>query len=150
MANPAAANPKLGDIVADGQEVFRAFAYKSYRKRKNPPPHEVRYFAYLLGEDDIDDGLSVGLSPMAAVKGLAENFGYCSISAGVIHGLSYGLEVRIDATDQDHAFICKLPLRTISDTAWEQAVLIAGELARKSNCITCDPYKPNGCTPSIP
>jgi|ERR1017187_229811 hypothetical protein len=135
----AANNPKLGARLADEQEVYRAFAYKNYRKRKNPPPHEVRYFSYLLGEDDVDDGLSIGLSPNAAVKGLTENFGYCSISVGVIHGLPHGLEVRLDATDPEHAFICNLPLMTISDQSRDKAVYIARELARRSNCITCDP-----------
>jgi hypothetical protein len=145
MATPAA-NPNLGGIVADDQEAFRAFAYQSYRKSKN---HTVRYFAYLLGEDDIADGLSVGLSPRAAIKGLAENFGYCSISVGVIHGLPFGLEVRLDAADQNHAFICNLPLMTISDQSRDQAIFIARELARKSTCVTCDPYTPNGGTASM-
>jgi hypothetical protein len=144
MAIPAAPYPKLGNRVADGQEIFRAFANKNFRKRKNQPPHEVRYFAYLLREDDRDDGLSVGLTPTDAVKDLAENFGYCSISVGVIHALPFDLEVRLDAADQNHAFICNLPLRTISDQAAAQAIFIARELARRSNCTTCDPYRPSG------
>ncbi|MBZ5613939.1 MAG: hypothetical protein LAO23_08025 [Acidobacteriia bacterium] len=149
MANPTPANPKLGDLVADGREIFRAFAGKNFRKRKNPPPHEVRYFAYLLRDDDVADGLSVGLAPRDAVKDLAENFGYCSILVSIVHSLPFGLEVRVDAADPTHAFICNLPLMTISDVTREQAVWIARELARKSICITCDPYQPNGPTPPI-
>lgn len=144
MATPAA-NPNLGDVLGDGQEIFRAFAEKGHRKRRKTPPHEVRYFAYLLREEDVADGLSVGLRPSDAVKHLAENFGYCSISTGVVHFLPYGLVVRLDAADPNHGFICNLPLMSISDQSRELAVLIARELARKSICVTCDPYKPNGC-----
>jgi hypothetical protein len=145
MATPPV-NPKLGERLADGQEVYRAFAYQSYRRRKGAPPHEVRHFAYLLGEDDVEDGLSVGLTPRDAVKGLVGNFGYCSISVGVVHSFE-GLEVRADITDPNHAFICNLPLRTISDLSESKAIFLARELARKSICITCDPYIPNGCPP---
>ncbi len=126
--------------------MFRAFAYQSYRKSKK---REVRYFAYLIGEDDIADGLSVGLTPKAAVKGLAENFGYCSISAGTVHALPFNLEVRVDVDDQNHAFICNLPLMTISDQSRDQAIFIARELARRSTCVTCNPYKPNGETANM-
>lgn len=144
MATPAV-NPNLGEILADEQNIFRAFAYPSYRRRKSQPPHEVRYFAYLLGEDDQEDGLSVGLTPRDAVKGLAENHGYCSISVGIIHNLPFGLEVRADVTDPNHAFICKLPLKSISEQLEAQAIYIARELARNSIGLCCDSYRPNGC-----
>lgn len=152
MANQAAANPSLGERIADEREIFRAFAEKNFRKRKNPPPHEVRYFAYLLREDDLADGLSVGLTPRDAVKHLDRNEGYCSISVGVIHSLGFGLEVRIDVNDDNHAFICNLPIRTISEQTDAMAISIARELARRSLVITCDPYNPNGCAvpPVIP
>lgn len=145
MANQAAANPRLGDKIADEREIFRAFAEKNFRKRKNPPPHEVRYFAYLLREDDLADGLSVGLTPRDAIKHLERNYGYCSISVGIIHGLGFDLEVRVDANDDNHAFICNLPIRTISEQTEARAISIARELARRSLAITCDPYDPNGC-----
>lgn len=140
MASPPASNSKLGDLVADDREVFRAFAEKNFRRRKDQPPHQVRYFSYLLREEDIGDGLSVGLTPADAVKELARNFGYCSILVSAIRALPFGLEVRIDATDQNHAYICGLPLMTISDQQRSQAVYVAGELARLSNCVTCNPY----------
>jgi hypothetical protein len=92
------------------------------------------------------DGLSVGLTPEAAVKYLDTNEGYCSISVGIIHALPYGLEVRIDKSDPDHAYICNLPLMTTSDIHREKAILIARELARKSIGITCEPYRPSTST----
>jgi hypothetical protein len=145
MANQAVANPQLGGRVEDGRDIFRAFAEKNFRRRRSQPPHEVRYFAYLLREEDITDGLSVGLTPRGAVKYLDYNYGYCSITVGVIHALEFGLEVRMDANDDTHAYICNLPIRTISEQTEARAIYIARELARRSIGITCDPYKPNGC-----
>jgi hypothetical protein len=132
-----AANENLGALLGDDQIVFRAFAEKSFRDRKR---NKVRPGAYLLREDDVGDGLSVGLSPEAAVKYLETNEGVCQISAGVVHSLPYDLKVKIDQHDPSHAFICNLPLMTISDQQREMAMLIAGELARKSQVVTCDPY----------
>jgi hypothetical protein len=129
----------LGGVLADDIVVFRAFAEKSYRRRKSG---QVRYLAYLLRESDIQDGLSVGLSPEAAVKYLRSNQGYCQILVGDIHALDGNLEVRFDLADEHHAFICNLPLMTISDYYRDQATAVANELARKSRLITCDPYVP--------
>jgi hypothetical protein len=129
----------LGYRLNDEVYVFRAFAEKNYRDRKK---NEFRYFAYLLRDDDTGDGLSVGLSPSAAVKHLQTNEGYCRILVGAIHALPYGLLVRIDAVGENHAFICNLPLMTISDDSRVRARLISGELARRSEVITCDSYIP--------
>lgn len=132
----------VGDLLADNLEVFRAFSDKSFRNRKK---NKVRAGAYQLREDEVSDGLSVGLTPKDAVKYLERNYGYCSIPVSTIHALPYKLEVRSDKRDSRHAFICNLPLQTISDAQREQAQLVAGELARKSRIVTCDPYVPNGC-----
>jgi len=136
-----AANANLGNVLGDDVGVFRAFAAKGFRDRKK---NKVRYFAYLLRAEDVD-GLSVGLSPRGAVKHLNENHGYCELSVRAAHALPHNLQIRLDLTDGDHAFVCNLPLMTISDEQRELAVLIAGELARLSQVVTCDPYKPNGC-----
>lgn len=133
----------LGDRLNDELHVFRAFAEKNYRDRKK---NEVRYFAYLLRDDDTGDGLSVGLSPDAAVRHLQTNEGYCRILVGAIHDLPYGLVVRMDPADEYHAFICNLPLISISDDARVRARLIGGELARRSEVVTCDPYIPPAAT----
>jgi hypothetical protein len=135
----ASSHANLGGRLQDDVQVFRAFAQKSYRSRKK---NQVRYFAFLLREDDIYDGLSLGLSPEAAVQHLQINEGYCLISVGAIHSLPYGLEVRSDLTDQHHAYLCNLPLMAISDDTREQAILIGGELARKARVVTCDPFIP--------
>jgi|SRR6266853_1413806 len=135
----ASSNVNLGHLLSNDAQVFRAFAEKSYRRRKKSA---VRYLAFLLRDEDARDGLSVGLSPDAAVKHLQTNEGYCRILVGEIHALPYGLQVRIDLTDANHAFICNLPLMTISDESRELAMLIANELARKSVVVSCDPYIP--------
>ena len=127
----------LGNILADNIQIFRAFAEKSYRNRKK---NQVRYFAYLLRDDEVTDGLSVGTSPASAVRHLETNEGYCSILVGDIHALPYDLRVRADLADETHAFICNLPLMSVSDEARERARLIGDELARKSVVMTCDPY----------
>src|SRR5437899_12902471 len=97
----------LGGPLNDEVYVFRAFAEKSYRRRAK---NKVRYLAFVLRDEDLADGLSVGLSPRAAVEHLRTNEGYCRILVGAIHGLPYGLQVRIDLANHDHAFICNLPL----------------------------------------
>jgi hypothetical protein len=145
----AAADANIGELLADDREIFRAFADKSFRVRKNPPPHKIRSGAYLLREDDVD-GLSVGLTPRDCVRFLERNFGYCSILVGQVRALPYALEVRLDAANPGHAFICNLPLLTISDEHRERAMVIAGELARRSHAITCDPFVPNGCAAPVP
>lgn len=145
----AAANANVGDLLGDDVEVFRAFADKSFRERRKAPPHRVRSGAFLLRDEDAGDGLSVGISPKEAVRHLDRNFGYCSIFVRQIVALPYGLQVRRDPLNPEHAFIVNLPLMTISDECRDRAMLIAGELARKANGITCDPYVPNGC-PAVP
>jgi hypothetical protein len=140
----AAVNQNLGELLADDLKVWRAFAYPSYRRRKANPPHEARYFAYLVDEEDANDGLSVGLTPRDAVKGLNDNSGYCSILVGTVHGLPHGLHVRQDVNDPGHAFICNLPLRSISEITEARAIFIARELARLSQDVYCERYRPNG------
>jgi hypothetical protein len=138
----AALHPHLGPLLDNDVTVFRAFAEKSYRHRKR---NCVRYFAFLLREEDRDDGLSVGLTPDAAVRHLATNEGYCQIAVGLIHeqGLEqYGLQVRLDPADENHAFICNLPLSSISDAERERAMAIANELARRARVVTADPHIP--------
>jgi hypothetical protein len=130
---------RLGDVLPDETLIYRAFADKSYRHRKKK---EVRYAAYLLRECDVADGLSVGLTPEAAVRDLESNEGYCSISVGAIHALPFGLKVRKDLDDHEHAYICNLPLRTLSDDQLKAAINIGNRLADKSTVITCDPYPP--------
>src|ERR1700733_3442047 len=129
----------VGDNLGDETKVFRAFSEKNFRERKASPPHVVRFWAYLLRDEDANDGLSIGLTPQASVKRLARNYGYCEILVGAITALPDGLSVRIDSTDQEHAFICNLPLMTISEDARKEAVRIAKELARKSLAVTCNP-----------
>jgi hypothetical protein len=131
--------PRVDGRLNDNVLVFRAFAEKSYRDRNK---NVVRYFAYLLRDIDANDGLSVGLSPAGAVRYLESNEGYCQILVGQIHELPFGLEVRADGSDPDHAFICNMPLMTASDDARASARHIGGELARRSTLVTCDPYIP--------
>src|SRR5712692_3672838 len=107
-----ATNAHIGELLGNEKIVFRAFAEKSFRDRNR---NKVRAGAYLLRDVDMHDGLSVGLSPDAAVKHLQTNEGYCQISTEAIHTLPYDLQVRIDLEDPNHAFICNLPLMTISD-----------------------------------
>lgn len=129
-----------GERLTDEQTVFRAFADKSYRDRKR---QKVRAGAYLLRQIDAADGLSVGTTPEAAVMYLERNYGYCSINVGEIHGLPYGLEVRLDPENSNHAFILNLPLTAISDEQRELAQMVAGELARRSTPVAFDTFVPS-------
>jgi len=70
---PSSAKQNVGDRLSDTQELFRAFADKSFRDRKR---NVVRAGAYYLRESEVDDGLSVGLTPRAAVQHLEKNYGY--------------------------------------------------------------------------
>ena len=140
----SAGTSNVGEVLSDDVIIYRAFSDKSYRHRGR---NKVRSGAYLLREDEVQDGLSVGLTPKDAVKYLEKNFGYCSITVGTVHALPYDLKVRVDTTDSGHAFICNLPLVTYSNRNREDAMLIAGELARKSKVETCDQYVPNGGQP---
>jgi hypothetical protein len=139
MSVPASSN--VGEPLGNDVIIYRAFSDKSYRHRKR---NKVRSGAYLIREDEIADGLSVGLTPKDAVKYLKTNYGYCSISVGAVHALPYNLKVRADNIDPGHAFICNLPLVTSSDRHREEAMFVAGELARKSKIETCDTFIPNG------
>jgi hypothetical protein len=133
---------QLGERIEEDIELFRAFAEKNFRERKPQPPHVVRYWAYLLRDDDAADGLSVGITPKASVKFLGRNCGYCSIRVHAITSMPDELCIKRDASDAEHAFICNLPLSTISDDHRAAAMRIAKELARRSNAITCDPFRP--------
>jgi len=132
---------KVGEALGSRVILYRAFSDKSHRSRKK---NKVRAGAYLMREDEQDDGLSVGLTPKDAVKHLVTNYGYCSIPVYAVRELPYNLEVKADRTDPGHAFICNLPYLIFSDRSREDASLVAGELARKSKVESCDPYIPNG------
>jgi hypothetical protein len=137
-----AENPRLGPRLPDEQIIYRGFSDKGFRKRKNQPPHKAEHFAYLLREEDVQNGLSLGITPWDAVKHLANgNFGYCAISVAAIHAL--GLEVRADTQDPTHAFICNLPYQKSSNEARDEASRLAKALARASFDVTCEPYQPN-------
>jgi len=129
----------LGEPIDEDIELFRAFAEKNFRERKSSPPHVVRYWAYLLRDEDAADGLSVGLTPKASVKFLTRNYGYGSIRVPAVTSMPDSLAVKRDTSDPEHAFICNLPLLTISDISRDAAMRIAKELARRSTAVTCDP-----------
>jgi hypothetical protein len=137
-----AENPRLGPRVAAEIIIYRGFPDRGFRKRKNQPPHKAEHFAYLLREEDVQNGLSLGATPWDAVRHFAGgNFGYCSIRVGDIDSL--GLEVRIDTTDAAHLFICNLPYQRVSNEARDEATRLAKALARASFDVVCDPYVPN-------
>ncbi len=135
------ASNKVGDVLGDSVTLYRAFSDKSQRNRKK---NKVRAGAFLLREDELEDGLSVGRTPKDAVKYLAVNYGYCSIPVYAVHELPYNLKVKADNTDPGHAFIINLPFITSSDRHREEAMLVGGELARKAKLESADRYIPNG------
>jgi len=140
MATTPRISSQLGERIDDDIDLYRAFAEKNFRERKTNPPHTVRYWAYLLRDEDAADGLSVVRTPKAAVKFLSRNYGYGSIRLRDITSLSNdGLHIRLDASDPEHAFVCNLPLLTISNEQRDAAMRIAKELARRSKVITCNP-----------
>jgi hypothetical protein len=136
----------LGDRVGDDVVVYRAFAQSSFRDRKR---NRVEYYAYLAREQDLKNGLSVGLTPAAAVKHLASNEGYGHITVQDIRAVGNGVDVRYDTRDPEHAYICNLPYQKKSDQDREQARFIAGQLAKKSVCDTCDSYPPAAADTTI-
>ncbi len=137
-----AENPRLGSRLAGELTIYRGFPDKGFRKRKSQPPHKVEHFAYLLREEDLQNGLSLGITPGDAVRHLVGgNFGYCAISVAEIDAL--GLEVREDADDPTHVYICNLPYQKDSNEARDKATRIAKALARASHDVHCDPYNPN-------
>jgi hypothetical protein len=136
-----AENPRLGLRLDDETIVYRGFPDRGFRKRKDPPPHKAEHFAYLLREEDLQNGLSVGMSAWDSVRHLASNHGYCAILVADIHTL--GLEVRADTADQSHAFICGLPYQRDSNEARAEATRLAKALARASRDVVCEPYHPN-------
>jgi hypothetical protein len=138
----ATTSVNVGSVVGDAQEVFRAFAEKAFRDRKK---NKVRHFAYLRRDEDTD-GLSVAFTPQDCVIHLQTNEGYGKVLVRLVRELPYELEVRADNSDPSHAFICNLPFLTTSDEHRARAILIAGELARISVAVTCDPYIPQDCS----
>jgi hypothetical protein len=130
---------QLGELIEEDIELFRAFAEKSFRERRASRPHRVKYGAFLLREEDAEDGLSVGLTPQASIKFLERNYGYGSIRVHQVTSMPDSLSVRRDASDPEHAFICGLPLLTVSDSLRDAAMQIAKELARRAIGVTCDP-----------
>jgi hypothetical protein len=133
------ANDNIGDCVADDQDVFRAFADKGFRKRKQKVVNDYAYYRRNVDKD----GISVGLTPAHAVMGLDRNFGYCQLPVAAVHKLPYGIEIRLDTKIDGHAFICHVPfIATEDDTEREKAILIAGALARLSVPKTYDHYPP--------
>lgn len=115
------------------------FAYESFR-RKN----KVRDKAWHRPKKH-PDGLSLGTTPERAAFMLKANFGYCSILVGDIHALPYGLEVRLDEDGEGHVLLLNVPcIDSENDDERKRAVLIAGELQRKSVFVTSDPFYPPG------
>jgi hypothetical protein len=137
----------LGDRLADDASVFRAFAVEGYRHRKK---NKVRRKAFYRTKDHAD-GLSVGMSPEHAVAGLAVNYGYCSIRVGPVHQLPHGLEVRPDLDSQGHALLLNLPFIDGTDQEREMAEVIAGQLVKIAQVVTCDcfPPRPAAAMPNL-
>jgi len=127
--------PQLGEPLDDDLVIYRAFAAKGFRER----PSRVRAKAYYRHFDHTD-GLSLGRTPIAAVSGLDDNFGYASIRVGDIRAM--GMEVRVDAESPDHILLCKIPPIDGTDEQRDQASRIAGALARASKVESCDHYPP--------
>lgn len=138
-----AGNQHVGEKLNNDIDVYRAFIEKGDRRRGVDCPHKVRPACFMLREEDVADGLSVGKSPLDAVKGLNSNEGYCRISVATIHNLPFQLDVRQDLQDEGHAFIRNLPQSWISDEMRRVAQRIANELARLAVVETCDRFLPN-------
>jgi hypothetical protein len=133
--------PQLGDPVPRGITVYRAFSKKTFRERRADGSGKVRSGAYYR-EPNHEDGLSLGMTPEAAVSGLTDNFGYCSISVDAIRSLPYKLEVRPYITEPSHLVLCNLPFFIAEDDERGLASEIASSLAKKSSVVTCDHYPP--------
>jgi len=127
----------LGNPLADGT-VYRAFSTKGFRNRK---ANKVRPNAYYRSVDHTD-GLSVGLTLLAAVARLEINYGYCRLSVDEVNRLPHGILVCPDADAEGHALLCNIPFIDGSDEERQRAALIAGALARVSIVETCDHYPP--------
>lgn len=134
--------PRLGEPLVDDVIVYRAFPVKGYRERgAKDKPHKVRAKAFQRPQDH-EDGISLGLTPEAAISGLESNHGYCSVSVAKIHSLKYGLRVCPDLDEPGHLLLRNVPPINGTDEERELGTEIAGALARISVVVTCDPYPP--------
>jgi hypothetical protein len=129
----------LGDRVDNAATIFRMFAYESFR-RKN----KVRDKAWHRPKRH-PDGLSLATTPERAALMLNTNHGYCSILTGDIHSLPYGLAVHFDLDYEGHVLLLNVPcIDSDNDEERKRAELIAGELQRRSVCVTSEPFYPPG------
>lgn len=127
----------IGDLLGDDTDVYRAFALDGHRRKGKIRPRAF------YREREHTDGLSVGMSPDAAVAHLTTNHGYCQLRVQVVHALPDSLQVRADPQDAGHALIHNVPcIDSLDNNERKAAELVAGKLARCAVLVTDKPYTP--------
>jgi hypothetical protein len=137
----------VGERVPDDLVLYRACSRSNFL---TPTKDAVREIAFQKDGKNHKDGLSLALSVNESVKHLQKNHGVIRITAGEIHQLGRGLEVRRDASDPQHVIVRNLPCMDRTPEEKELALAVSAELAARAQIESSKPVpKPPEPAPAL-
>jgi hypothetical protein len=125
----------VGERVPDDVVLYRACSKPNFLTSAKDA---VREIAFQKDGTNHKDGLSLALSVEESVKYLKKNHGVIRITAGEIHRLDRGLEVRFKASEPLHVLIRNLPCMDRPEEK-ELALVVSAELAGKAQIESATP-----------
>src|SRR5260370_8422487 len=96
----------IGEVVPDETVIYRACSRSTFL---TPSKDAVREIAFQKDGQNHKDGLSLATTAAESVRYLEKNYGVIRITAGAIHHLGRGLEVRFNASNPLHALTLNFP-----------------------------------------
>jgi hypothetical protein len=126
----------IGDLVPDGTVLYRACSRPNYLTLTKDSVQEI---AFQKDGKNHKDGLSLALSVDESVRYLKKNHGVIRITAGAIHQLGRGLEVRFKPAEPLHVLVRNLPCMDRTPAEKEMALKVSAELAGSAGIESATP-----------
>jgi len=125
-------------LIPDDKTVYRALSNANWCKGG-----VVHFKAFMLrppkDPHPIEEELSLGRTPEAAVEELKENFGAAALFVQEVYRLPHGLKVIEDLQNASKAYLLGLPLFSTDEYLRGHAIAVATDLAHLSYRVALDP-----------
>jgi hypothetical protein len=122
-------------LIPDDKTVYRGLSNANWCKGG-----VVQFKAFMLrpakDPHPIEEELSLGRTPEAAVDELKENFGAAGLLVQDVYRLSHGLKVTEDSRNASKAYLLGLPLFSTDQDRRDLAIAVATDLANLSHPVS--------------